>query len=353
MRGAKAYRIWSKEPESGENRNLKILKSFLEESLAGSINKRVEQYIRNSGAWPEYVEAMFLAVPTGHQQGSSSEKKPSRWVLLPGLCCQAAGGDGNNAIDLSAAWLLFYMASSLMDSVEDRDKPDIWWIEFGPSAAISVATGLYFCASSALNSLYESEYSSQAAGEIVQDFHKGFMMMGSGQHQDITLRELNLEQYWKVTEAKSGVFFSLACRSGARLGTQDLRKIEMFSQFGNHLGMVIQILDDLDEMRLLTTGQPIHNLPDFFRSLPVLFSLEVLPGSQHERLKYWLSMAPDDPEAARSAFRLMEECGAGLYLSTEIRRHKEKAARALEQADPIPPAADALVSYLSDLGPES
>jgi geranylgeranyl pyrophosphate synthase len=106
-------------------------------------------------------------------------------------------------------------------------------------------------------------------------------------------------------------------------------------------------------MNLLTTGQPLRNLPEFFRTLPVLYALDVLPASQRERLRLLLSRAPDDPETARSAFQMIEECGAGLYLSTEIRRHKEKAASALKQADPISPAADALVSYLSDLGPES
>jgi hypothetical protein len=44
----------------------------------------------------------------------------------------------------AAAWLLFYAAAHLMDSLEDRDDPDPWWQALGPSAAINIATGLYF-----------------------------------------------------------------------------------------------------------------------------------------------------------------------------------------------------------------
>ena len=75
--------------------------------------------------------------------GLSSDKSLSRWVDLPGLCCQAAGGNPEWANDLTAAWILFYSAAHLMDKVQDQDEPDPWWQKLGPGVALSAATGLY------------------------------------------------------------------------------------------------------------------------------------------------------------------------------------------------------------------
>ena len=73
-----------------------------------------------SGAWSEIVEAMRLVLPVGIGAAESRED-PSRWALLPGLCCQAAGGDPQAAKEISSAWLLLHIAAHIVDDVEDGD----------------------------------------------------------------------------------------------------------------------------------------------------------------------------------------------------------------------------------------
>ncbi|HSF81459.1 MAG TPA: hypothetical protein VLA49_09505, partial [Anaerolineales bacterium] len=65
---------------------------------------------------------------------------------LPALCCQAAGGKPAWADAVTAAWLCFYQAAHLMDSLQDQDEPEPWWTEAGPGVALNVASGLYFSA---------------------------------------------------------------------------------------------------------------------------------------------------------------------------------------------------------------
>ena len=78
----------------------------------------------------------------------------------------------------------------------------------------------------------------------------------NGQHRDLSIEHLNLEHWSQIAAAKSGEFFSLACRSGARLGKIDQRRIAGYSTFGFHLGMMLQILDDLVD---LSTFKAEHN----------------------------------------------------------------------------------------------
>ncbi len=163
---------------------------------------------------------MRLAL-TGKQGSNEKDSKVSRWASLPGLCCQAAGGEAEWADDVTLAWLLFYAAADLMDSVQDQDEPDEWWQEKGPGAALAAASGLYFSGSFALDQLNRKEETAQAAPGVITDFYHTFLTMTSGQYQDLTAEAATLEDYWRQAASKSGAFFQLACLAGARLASSD------------------------------------------------------------------------------------------------------------------------------------
>jgi geranylgeranyl diphosphate synthase type I len=319
----------------------------LENDLLKSIWQRIELSWSDTGAWPEYVEFARLALSSERQEGEAASRPSSRWALLPGLCCQAAGGDPHWADDIAAAWLMFYLAADLMDSVEDQDEPDAWWARYGFAAAINAATGLFFAASRSLHRLYLREEISPCAGEMIEDFHTSFIRMCGGQYQDMTISEPSLEQYWKIAESKSGTFFSLACRSGARLAIADKNKLDNFGFFGNHLGVLIQVLDDLDDLHGLSAASLPEKGNGIFHSLPVVYALDVSPKPTHKRLKECLHEASHDPQASLEAYKIIENSGVVLYIMTEIEHHKKKAHECLGLANPRSPAGEQLVELIN------
>jgi geranylgeranyl pyrophosphate synthase len=321
----------------------------LDNDLLRSIWQRIELSWSDTGANPEYVSFARLALSGERHPGEAANQDSSRWSLLPGLCCQAAGGEPHWADDVAAAWLLFYLAADLMDSVEDQDQPDSWWADYGPAAALNVATGLFFAASRSLNRLYGFKRIESCAGELIEDFHTGFIRMSGGQYQDMTISEPSLEQYWKIAENKSGVFFSLACRSGARLATADKDRLDNFAGFGNHLGVLIQVLDDLDDLRgLSVTSQP-QKSSVLFHSLPVVYALDVSPPHIRNKLRECLLEASHDPGASHQAYELIEGSGVVFYIMTEIERHKQIATDCLSQVEPRSPAGEKLGELISRL----
>jgi geranylgeranyl pyrophosphate synthase len=255
----------------------------------------------------------------------------SMWASLPGLCCQAAGGDPDWTLDLTAAWLLFYAAADIMDSVQDEDPPEPWWEHLGPGAALSVASGLYFTAGRALNALHQQEATARAAPEIADDYYNSFLAMTSGQYRELVSDQLSLEAYWENAAAKSGAFFELACRSGARLATDDSERLKAFERFGHHLGLLVQLADDMDDIRAPYEAGSPGQRPGFDRSLPVVYAREVLPQEEGGRLKEYLRQAPSDADAAGKAIALLDQSGASLYMRAEIRRHRERALEALSR----------------------
>jgi geranylgeranyl pyrophosphate synthase len=285
----------------------------------------------------------------GKQGSAASETKISRWASLPGLCCLAAGGEREWADNLTLAWLLYYAAADLMDSVQDNDEADEWWQDTGPGAALAVASGLYFSGSLALDQLHQDEYSSQVASDIIQEFFRAFLIMTSGQHLDLTTGISTLDEYWRLAESKSGEFFQLACKTGARLATTDQVILSVMGKYGLHLGLLIQVMDDLEDIHLLRSVLPAGHKSKIRHSLPFIYALEMNPLHARERLTACLENAERDQQAVEELVALLDESETGLYVMAEMEHHRQSALAGLESANLLQPYKDALVALVGDL----
>lgn len=300
----------------------------------------IEEQAIDAGAEPDFVRYLRLAV--FNEQSLDSNHIHSQFGALPGLCCEAVGGQREWANQLAAAWLCFYQAAHLMDSIQDQDEPEPWWADEGPALAINVASSLYFTASLLLQKLHQLPATKFAAKEIILEFYRSFFIMNNGQFSELTYSDIGLEQYWKNARAKSGTFFSLACWSGARLASEDPTKLKNFRELGNALGILIQVKDDLEEVQpprdSMVAGQRIN----LAGSLPVIYSLEVLPPEDKLQLARALEKAPSQPAAANEAISLIDKSDASTYVLLEIERHRQIALNALVTIAPEKSVRDRL-----------
>jgi competence protein ComQ len=282
-----------------------------------------------------------------------SEKLEGRdslvWASLPGLCCQAAGGSDRLAEPVAAAWLLFYAAAHLMDSLEDRDDPDPWWRGLGPGAAINVATGLYFTASLALQELSALPLDARTARQVTLQVLQPFLVMCSGQHQDLLGPAPTLEQYWRIAGAKSGEFFAIACCAGARLATDQAETLSGFHQFGFNFGLLLQVLDDLKDYKDLSQRERVVDARCLTRSLPVVYVREVCPDPVRDHFDQLLSRTASDPEAVGAITQIIEENGGTLYLMVELDKYRDLALAGLDLAGSNGRPRQALVAALDKL----
>jgi geranylgeranyl pyrophosphate synthase len=292
----------------------------------------------------EFVEAMSRALSPSRSAGVPNEAPTVSWVLLPCWCCQSAGGAFRSAEPLAAAWGLLYAASHILDQIEDGDVEG----PFGPSSATSqmlnASTGLIVSASLMMHQLSQRGVPTPLVGLLAADLHHTVLGICGGQHLDLVQEEVSLETAWQIAERKTGAFFALACRAGARLATDDADRLAAYGRFGHHLGLLLQISDDWSDLR------PSEGKSDLARgvrsTLPVAYALSVLPPDVCARLRAALSQAPASPDAEAEAQALIASAGAELYLTTEALRHRRQAALALEQAGPPSAARDALGDLL-------
>ncbi len=283
------------------------------------------------------------------QGGLSYDKSLSRWVNLPGLCCQAAGGNPEWANDLTAAWILFYSAAHLMDKVQDQDKPDPWWQNLGPGVALSAATGLYFSASAALNMLQLNTQTNSAAADINENFYHQLLKMASGQYHGLSGPPQSLEDYWVSAVAKSGNFFALACWSGARLATSNPGLLGNYHDLGNQIGLLIQIIDDLEDILPLPGSEVPGQNKDLAYSLPAVYAISVSNADEQGQLRALIQGARSDPDAAHEAITLINQSGATTYILFELNRLSYEARQIIHRAAIPGPACDQLDELVSSL----
>ncbi len=274
---------------------------------------------------------------------------PLRWALLPGLCCQAAGGERRSADDIATAWYLLYVAAYVLDSVEDGDEPEPWWSELGSGAAINVGTTLIFLAMRSLEKLHRNQSAQHAAPQVIEEFHRQLVIMSDGQHQDLTVPWPAPADWLDIAAAKSGSFFAIACRTGARLAVDDPDRLDAFGRFGHALGIVLQILDDIKDLRSVASGKSGAEGAGLARSLPLAYALEVAPPEICGQLRNPLEAGDQTATSNELLSDLIERTGATLYVATELEKYRRRALEALASASPAAAAGQAMEYLLEDL----
>lgn len=275
-------------------------------------------------------------------EDAAQSDSPSR-LLLPGLCCEAAGGNRRQARWVTTAWALLYLAAHLLDNAADDRLETEPLVSRGVS--INVANGLMMGASLALSGLEAAGVKAKTARIVRDDFYRAGLEVCAGQHDDLTTVEPTLEQCWQIAKAKSGAFFALACKAGAQLATDDVARIDFLRVFGHCLGVLIQIADDVKD--LWAAEGKCSDLSAGRRwTLPIAYAMSVTSGSERERLRACLRGAATDANAEAKAHGQIVESGALLYLAVEAERRRERARVALETGLQFTQAREQLLALL-------
>jgi geranylgeranyl pyrophosphate synthase len=269
---------------------------------------------------------------------ASSEYDPRKTPVrrLPEICCHAAGGDPALAGPVLAAWLIFNRAAHIMDSIQDGDTPEAWWDQRGPGYALNVASAFYFTASKILDELEDYGIASRSADAIRNTFSRLLLQMCEGQHLDLTNPRAGLDDYWRIVNLKSGLFFAIGCRSGAELAAIDIKRLNGFEAYGKEIGILVQLLDDLEEFQIdHNTGRLLLGLTDKNLSLPLSYAYTMLPEDQKIQLSENIAHAKFDSRAVQSVLTMLDRIGVASYMNLELARHANLALDGLEQARPI------------------
>ena len=173
----------------------------------------------------------------------------------------------------------------------------------------------------------------------VNDMCEGeLLQLQHSRKQDITQ-----EAYFKVIKKKTAALISACTEAGAQSSGATPEQVEQMRKFGEYLGLIFQIKDDLfDYQPQGITGKPTGNdIKEKKFTLPLIYALQQATSKEKKQIIRIINGSVSDSQKLKTITRFVHErCGIEHCQATM----NELAQKASEIIDSLPPcdAADAL-----------
>ncbi|MFI9504231.1 polyprenyl synthetase family protein [Nocardia sp. NPDC052566] len=275
-----------------------------------------------------------------HTDGAGGGKGIRAALVLE--CARAVGGCPDDVVAAATAVELIHNASLIHDDIIDADavrrhRPAVWSV-FGIPTAILAGDSLFFLA---------IQVAARCPAPAVLEVADATQRLIDGEHADIafeTNRRATLEQCVAMAQAKTAALMRCACVLGGLCSGVDPERSHLLGQFGTHLGMAFQLVDDLLDIwgHPENTGRPTGS--DLRRrklSLPVVAALASGTDAGTRLADFYEPTAGSltDQETTQVA-DLIEEAGGRLWARQEIENELESATACLKTA--VPSQGDAI-----------
>ncbi|UCD52556.1 MAG: polyprenyl synthetase family protein [Phycisphaerales bacterium] len=232
-------------------------------------------------------------------------------------------------VPIAAAMELIHMASLVHDDFIDaapvrhhRSSINARW-----GGAVSVALGDYLCAGAfhltaecgdpQMFAHLGSALCAMCEGEMLQVLNRGNLALSE---QDCLV----------VVEKKTAALFAACCAAGAAAAVAADATQECLRQFGLHLGIAFQILDDCKDLlsdQTLLGKKPAQDLLAGDMTLPLLLLLK--SAGRGAELRH-LQPSAVDAKLLNRIRRDLRSSEAGVRAQRQVRSHTDQAREALE-----------------------
>ncbi|SFM92706.1 polyprenyl synthetase family protein [Thermodesulforhabdus norvegica] len=307
------------------NQDRKSIKNRLYERVKVDL-ARIEQELR-----AQVLSSVPLANTVGKYVIESGGKRLR--PLLTVLCARLCGYDGDRDVRLALAFEFLHVATLLHDDVIDhaevrRNRPaanTLW----GNQAVVLVGDYLY---SKAL--MLSVEYGDLGIIEVIT---RAANLMAEGevlQLQHIGNVDMTEEEYYQVIWRKTAVLMSSACRAGAMLAGATPHEEALLNDYGYHLGMAFQLIDDLLDYSgtVEELGKPVGlDFAEHKATLPFIYALKNALDGDREKLIEAFSSAEKTAEVFQVVREIVERSGGIEYTERKAREHILKAHACLEK----------------------
>ncbi|MEZ4361329.1 MAG: polyprenyl synthetase family protein [Kofleriaceae bacterium] len=277
-------------------------------------------------AWPELGAAIRAML---------TEPLPPH-SAIPLAMTQAAGGRLVDGVPFAVIWTLISAAVRILDDCADDDVPHALHRNVGFGRALNYASAMLQLSTALLHAL------PRAAGrdELLESYTAASLQLAAGQDRDLVGEVSDVASYVRIVEDKTCAGYEFACFGGACVVGAPPPVQQACRRAGYHLGMVLQLLDDL-ESAWLPGGDLAHGR----RTFPVWHGLARVEGAAAEELR-GLVFGGEAEARAPQLRRLLEDVEAPRSVLAAALEERRLAMQALERC---PGPTDLLASYFDFL----
>lgn len=182
------------------------------------------------------------------------------------LATQVVGGTVEKSVSAAAAVELVHNFSLLHDDIEDqsqfrRGRPTLWTLE-GVAQGINTGDGMLALARLAMHRLVSVGIDDRLIVEMQRELDEACLRLVEGQYWDILFESRDVvsrDEYVAMASGKTAAMFAAAFAIGALIGDANKSTVNSLRDFGYHLGLAFQAVDDVLGIwgDPIVTGKPV------------------------------------------------------------------------------------------------
>lgn len=262
-------------------------------------------------------------------------------AILPLASCQAVNGEPDDAVHVSAALLAFGACLRILDDLADQDRPNQLWAKVGMARAWNFAYAVNLLCFQILS---KAPLKPEVFKQINQTYLDTCFRMIAGQDRDLVGATKTIEDYWITIQMKTASASAMACATGAMVGTEQPELIQACGTFGHHLGLAVQIFNDMESI-----WQPGGNVTDLQQgkiTLPLLYGLQ----SNHPEREELVTLVEDDAIATHAdrIKEILDHIDTKSFLIWAALKEREQALEAIKIC-PNAEGREMLESYVTGM----
>ena len=295
---------------------LDSIKNFVEDSIEELVLEKMSSHL----------DKPVMSIARDVLLGGGKRYRP----ILVILSYKAAGGDDHTeALDLALSSELIHTATLVHDDVYDqskmrRGKPTIHSTH-GTSHAIISGDYLF-----TLGFEFGAKYDENVIGRV-RDACAGIASGEILQFEHIHDLNTRPEDYYAIIDGKTAGPFAAACSSAAMIAGSSEEVSDALWGYGMELGRAFQLVDDIldlvgDDFIGKPRGTDVH---EGKMTLPIIYALTMLHGSDRDQLKDVLTNFGDD--RLHELVELLKQAGSFEYAKLLVSNHVERALGHIER----------------------
>ncbi|WP_165975908.1 polyprenyl synthetase family protein [Actinomadura rubrisoli] len=274
----------------------------------------------------------------------------ARSLLCPLLSATVDGGSWERARDAAAAWYVMSGSFLIHDDVVDADRVRrgrlALWAQYGAPEAILTGDALLSAAFEIL-----AEHSTHATVDAVRMLAGTACEVACGQILDVAAErrvEISSATALNTTVAKTCSYLRCGAYLGALYAQTNPDQVGAMADFGHHLGMIVQLSDDLADIWGDPDEAGIPARTDIVarkKTLPVVAALSSQRPERSELAQYYETTHTPDQDELQHLADLLDRCGGRAWCQQRMQDEVTAAHDCLDRAAAHPQARQNLADY--------
>jgi len=250
--------------------------------------------------------------------------KQVRPILI--FLCAKMFGDINKATHDAASLVeLLHTASLVHDDVIDdsNERRGFFSINALWKNKIAVIVGDYLLSKGLLLAVENERYALlQIVSKAVKDLSEGELL------QMEKARKLDIKEdiYYEIIRQKTASLIKAACKAGATSVTQNKDQLNKVADFGENIGMAVQLKDDLFDFGDDVIGKPKGiDIKEKKMTLPLIYALNKADNKTKKKFLNYIKRDSENPRKVKEIIEYVRGSGGMEYAHDKMMEYRKKA----------------------------